>query len=142
MNPILVNGVQHAWASIVCTILGRQVTGITAIAYGNERDIENQYGAGDEPVARSMGNNNYSGNSITLYQWEVVAIQQACGGDITLIPPFDVTVHYKSTGSSPAVTDVIKNCQLKLNKRDWKQNDLKQEVQLDLVVAGIKWHSL
>lgn len=141
MNPILVNGVQHSWASIVVNLLGRQLTGITGIDYETERDIENQYGAGDEPVARSTGNRKYTA-TIKMYQWEVVALQQACGGDIFSIPPFDIPVHYKAIGSLSAVTDIIQNAQFKKNGRAWKQNDMSQEVTLDLVIAGIKFHSI
>lgn len=140
MATPLINGVQHSWASIKVNLLGKTVTGITGVNYDNERDMENLYGAGDEPVARGMGNKTYKGD-ITLHQYEVVALQKACGGDITSIPPFDIVVHYADENGTGAVTDVIQNCQFKMNSRAWKQGDTKQEIKLDLVVAGIKWHS-
>ena len=140
MTP-LINGLQHSWASISVVLLGKTVTGITGINYDRETDIQNIYGAGDEPVARAKGNRTYKAD-ITLLQYEVVALQQAAGGDLDNIPPFDIVVHYKAEGSTPAVTDVIQNCQFKTNGRQWKQGDVKTEVKLDLVIAGIKLQSV
>jgi hypothetical protein len=142
MATPLINGVQHSWASIILNVLGRNVVGVTGITYGDEREMENHYGAGDEPVSRGTGNKVYSGASIKLYQWEVVAIQQACGGDLTSIPPFDIPVHYKATANAGAINDVVQNVQFLKNTRDWKQGDKMQEVQLDIIHAGVKWHSI
>ncbi len=141
-QPIFVNGVQHAWASLSCNMLGRTLTGITGITYGNDRAMENLYGAGDEPIGRGQGNNTYKDVNLEVYQFEVVALQVASGGDITLIPPFDIVVQYKATQDSPLVTDIIRNCQFKNNMREPKQGDTSLKVKLDLICAGIKLHSV
>lgn len=142
MNQPLINGVQHAWSSVRIPILGRTVTGVTSIEYGYDRDIEDHHGAGDEPVARGIGNKKYKPTIIELFQYEVVALQQACGGDITTIPAFDFPVIYAATAGSPQVVDVIQNCQFKNNMRSLKSGDTKSVVKLELITAGIKMHSI
>lgn len=138
----LVNGVQHSWASIKINILGRTVVGVVAIDYGMEHAKENQYGAGDEPVYRGYGNKTYKA-SITLAQFEVIGIQQAAlGAGITSIPPFDIPVVYMPVGGSQQITDVIQSVEFVNNVREWKQGDTKQDVKLDLIVGGVKFHSL
>lgn len=140
-NPIFINGVQHAWASISCNLLGRTLTGITAISYGEKRNKENLMGGGDEPIGRGYGNKEYTPPSLEVYQFEAVAMQQASAGDITNIPPFEIVVSYKATLNSPTVTDIIQNCEFVNNLRDIKQGDTSSKVKLDLISAGIKWHS-
>jgi len=140
MSQPLINGIQHSWASITVNLLGRNVTGIVAIDYDVEREIEDGYGAGDEPVYRAFGNRKYKA-SITLYQYEVVGLQQAAGGNLDMIPPFDIPVHFAPAEGAAAVVDIIRNCTIRTNGRSWKQGDTKQEIKLDLQPAGIKFHN-
>ena len=142
MSQPLINGVQHAWSSVKINVLGRTITGITAIDYGYDRAIEDHHGAGDEPVVRGVGNKTYKPVMLELYQFEVVALQQSSGGDITKIPPFDVPVLYSATQGTPQVVDVIQNCQFKNNSRSLKSGDTKSLVKLELICAGIKMHSI
>jgi hypothetical protein len=142
MPQPLINGVQHAWSSIEVNLLGRTLTGIVSIEYGYDRAIEDHHGAGDEPVLRGYGNKVYKKTMLELFQFEVVALQQACGGDITSIPPFDIVVLYKSTVSAPQVVDVVQNCQFLNNIRSLKSGDTKSQVKLELITAGIKMQSV
>ncbi len=141
-QPIFINGVQHAWASISVNILGRTLTGITSISYGVKRGKENIYGAGDEPIGRGYGNNEYDNPAIEVYQFEAVGMQQASLGDITNIPPFEIIVSYKATLNSPTVVDVIQNCEFTNNNRDIGQGATSAKVKLELICAGIKFHSI
>jgi hypothetical protein len=141
-TPVFINGVQHAWASIEVNFLGRTLTGITSVSYGIKRKKENLMGSGDDVIGRGYGNKEYTPPSIEVYQFEVVAMQQACGGDITSIPPFEIVVNYKATQNSPMVTDVIQNCEFTDNLRDIKQGDTSSKVKLELISAGIKFHSI
>lgn len=142
MPQPLINGVQHAWSSVQVSILGRTVTGIVAIDYGYDRAIEDHHGAGDEPVVRGLGNKVYKKTMIELFQFEVVALQQVAGGDITNIPPFDIPVLYKATNNSPQVVDVLQNCQFLNNVRGLKSGDTSSKVKLELITAGIKMQSV
>jgi len=135
----LINGVRHAWSSIEVNILGRIVTGITAIKYGNEREKELLYGAGSDPVAMGNGNNKPEA-SVSLYAYEVQGIMDATeDGDITKIAPFPIIVSYMEEGSDKLVTHTIRSAAFLKNMRDWKQGDTKQEVELSLITSGIKW---
>ncbi|MEG2276675.1 MAG: hypothetical protein RSC80_02410 [Odoribacter sp.] len=139
MNGIpLINGLAYDWGSIVTNIAGVPVTGITAIEYGEDQEVMNNYGAGRYPVSRSKGRITPSAK-ITLFMQEVEAIQaQALNGRIQDIAPFDIVVCYLPANGQ-IVNHVIKDCQFKANKRAWKEGDTKQEVELELVVSRIIW---
>lgn len=135
----LINGMLYSWADVVVAINGVPVTGITAINYGDKQDVKNLYGAGRYPVGRSKGRIEPSGN-ITLYQEEVEAIQrQAPNGRIQDIAPFDIIVTY-IPDSGIVTTDIIRNCQFSENKREWKEGDTGQLVQLELLPSHIDWN--
>lgn len=141
MTP-LINGVNHSWASIKINMLGRTVIGVSKITYDDDTVLENNYGAGNMPVSRGVG--NYTAKaSIELHQAETVAIQAAALQNgierVQDIPPFDVVVAYVPTGSNQLVTDVIKNCQFKTNGRDVSQGDTLIKHSHELVVSHIIW---
>ena len=140
MDKPLINGVRHSWASIRINMLGRTVTGVAKIDYDDNQNYENIYGAGTMPSHRGKGNYEAKA-SIELYAFEVVGIQQAAGGQrITDIPPFDIVVVYKPTGSDGLVTDIIRNVQIKTNVRSVGQGETNIKVPLELIVSDIKWH--
>lgn len=134
----MINGVEYSWGDIVSAINGVPLVGITAISYGDSQDVQNNYGAGRHPVSRSKGRITPSAK-ITLHQSEVIALQsQSPTGRLQDIAPFDITVSYLPD-SGIIVTDKIRNCQFKENKRDWKEGDMLQEVELELLPSHIMW---
>ena len=134
----LINGVEYSWGDIVSAINGVPLVGITAVSYGDSQDVQNNYGAGRHPVSRSKGRITPSAK-ITLHQSEVIALQsQSPTGRLQDIAPFDITVSYLPD-SGIVVTDKIRNCQFKENKRDWKEGDMLQEVELELLPSHIEW---
>lgn len=134
----MINGVEYSWGDIVSAINGVPLVGITAISYGDSQDMQNNYGAGRHPVSRSKGRITPSAK-ITLHQSEVIALQsQSPTGRLQDIAPFDITVSYLPD-SGIIVTDKIRNCQFKENKRDWKEGDMLQEVELELLPSHIMW---
>lgn len=134
----LINGVEYSWGDIVSAINGVPLVGITAVSYGESQDVQNNYGSGRHPVSRSKGRITPSAK-ITLHQSEVIALQsQSPTGRLQDIAPFDITVSYLPD-SGIIVTDKIRNCQFKENKRDWKEGDMLQEVELELLPSHIEW---
>ena len=134
----LINGVEYSWGDIVAAINGVPLVGITAISYEDSQDVQNNYGAGRHPVSRSKGRITPSAK-ITLHQSEVIALQsQSLTGRLQDIAPFDITVSY-IPDSGIVVTDKIRNCKFKANKRDWKEGDMLQEVELELLPSHIMW---
>lgn len=137
-QTILINGRAYDWASIKVKFLGIQIFGITALNYKVARDKVNNYGAGTEPVSRGYGNRNYE-SSITLEMNEVRRIQAALapGQDLTDIPPFPIIVQYMV--GSVITTDVIENAEFLEQNVDVSQNDPRIEMELPLIIAGIKF---
>lgn len=140
MAQPLINGVQHSWSSIKINMLGRTLTGISAINYDDDQVKENNFGAGNFPDHRGYGNVTANA-SITLYQYEVKAIQEAALGlRIQQIPMFDITVSYSNDGGITVETDTIRNVEFKNNIRSVAQGDTKSEVALSLICSHIDWH--
>lgn len=140
MSIPLINGIRHSWASIKVNLLGRTLTGITAISYEETQEKANNYGAGIFPVSRGYGKYEAKG-SITLHSYEVDAIIRALGPGKRLIDiaPFDVVITYMPQGSDTLVTHVLRNCEFTGNKRDLKTGDTVIETQLDLIMSHIEW---
>jgi hypothetical protein len=134
----LINGRRHSWGDVSVNVLGRTVTGITAISYKKKRNKTNNYGSGSEPDHRGRGNSEYEA-SITLYDYEVDAIVNtlAEGQDLTDIAPFSIPVVY-DTGNGQIKTDVLQNVEFLEDARDLKQGDTKIERVCPLIIAGIK----
>ena len=146
MNPLdaawngipLINGQEYAWGDIKTCINGVVVTGITAVSYGDKQDMQNNYGAGRHPVSRSKGRITPSAK-ITLYMSEVVAISRnSPTGRMQDIAPFDIEVSYLPA-NGVIVIDKIRNCQFTENKRDWKEGDMNQQVELELRPSNIEY---
>ena len=141
MSTPLINGTRHSWADVKINILGRTVSGISAISYEDKQEKQNNYGAGVYPVSRGIG--KYEANAkVTLHAYEAEAINKALGVGKRLqdVPMFDIIVSYLPVGSDGLVTHVIRNCEFTNNKRDIKQGDTVIEVELELITSHIEWN--
>jgi len=133
-----INGKLYDWADIVTTIAGVPVTGIVAIEYSDDQEVEVKYGAGRYPVGYGKGRIKPTAK-ITLYQEEVETIQaQSVNGRLQDIAPFDINVTYMPD-SGIVKTDKLRNCMFKNNKRSWKEGDTGKTVELDLLLSNIDW---
>jgi hypothetical protein len=134
----LINGEAYSWGQITVNILGVPVAGITQIEYSDEQEMQNNYGAGNQPVSRSYGQVTPEA-SITVTAEEVVALQNAApGGNLRDIPEFDIVVAYLPK-SGNIVTDVIRNVRFKRNERSVGRGDMEIEVQIPLVISHVEW---
>jgi hypothetical protein len=135
-----INGTRHSWASITINLLGRIVTGVSAISYEEKQEKKNNYGAGIFPVSRGLGKYEASAK-ITLFSYEVDAILKTIGLGKRLIDiePFDIVVTYMPVGSDLLVNHLIRNAEFTNNKRDIKQGDTVVETEFDLVISHITW---
>jgi hypothetical protein len=132
-------GKMAGWNNVTANLLGRDVEGITTLAYDDSTEKENVYGAGNMPVGRGEG--NYAAKaSITLYKEEIVALQRSLGPGKRLqdIAPFDINVHYEYQGFM--YKDRIRNCEFTSNGVDVKQNDKTIATQFDLLPSHIDWN--
>ncbi len=141
MRPTIINkfGKLAGWSSITVNVLGRDVEGITELEYKDEKEMNNEYGAGEFPIGQSEGNYKAEG-SITLYKEEIAALTESLpkGMYIQDIPAFDITVQYRY--GLKLYTDVMRNCRLKNNGVAVKQNDGTITHKHDLLVSHIDWN--
>lgn len=139
-NIPLINGIRHSWGSVRVNLLGRTVTGITAIKYDDKVEKVNNYGAGNMPVSRGYGKYEASA-SITLHSYEIDAIQRVLGPGkrIQDIPPFDIVVSYLADNTDQVVTHVLRNCEFTSNKREVKSGDTVIEAEFELILSHIEW---
>lgn len=132
-------GYMAGWNNVTVNLLGRDLEGITELAYSDETEKENVYGAGGMPVGRGAG--NYAAEaSITLLREEVVALQKSLppGSRLQDIAPFDIVVQYEYDGF--IYTDRIRNAEFKGNGVEVKQNDKTISRKYDLIVSHIEYN--
>lgn len=86
---INVTSSECAWANFEVKIFGRVIKGLRGFALKKEKDIEEIYGSGNEPLDLNEGNNKYSG-SLKLLGFEVDAMNKAAKeagyDDLTEVP--------------------------------------------------------
>jgi hypothetical protein len=143
MSKPLINGTRHSWGSIKTNLLGRTVSGISAVSYEDKQEKVNNYGAGNMPTSRGRGKYEATAK-MTLDAYEVDAITRSVvasgqGTRIQDIAPFDVIVSYLPEGSDGLVTHVLRNCEFTSNKRDLKQGDTRIESEYELILSHIDW---
>ena len=49
-------GTMAGWNAVTARILGRDIVGIKKVAYSDEQELDNEYGAGIMPIGQSAGN--------------------------------------------------------------------------------------
>lgn len=128
------------WNSITVHMLGRDLEGITELAYNDTLDIEGVKGAGMFDVG--YGEGNYTATaSITVLVEEVRGLMSSLGNGQRLqsIPQFPIVVQYEYNGK--IYTDVIDQCKIKGPGIDVKQGDKSMAVKMELYTPQIKWNT-
>lgn len=135
-NTPLINGTNYSWANVTLVLFGIPVVGIAKIEYKKKSNKVNNYGAGQEPVSRGYGNNEYDA-SIDLYQDEWRAIVAASPEkDPTKIPPFEVQVVFGGSRLTTQ-TDILQMCEFSEDSLTASQGDAKLIVNVPLIIGGI-----
>jgi len=136
--PTLINGRAYGWADITVAPAGVPLFGIRNLEYTDNQEIDNVYGAGNRPVARSYGRVTYSG-SVTLSMEELEKLQKVSPtGRLQDIPEFPVIVSYlPETG--PVVVHKLQLCRFKNNGRNVNEGDMSVEAKIDLAIGNIEW---
>ena len=133
----MINGVLPSWATIQVLIEGVIVTGITDIKYDDSQEIENVYGAGQNPIGRGYGRITCKAD-ITLERSEIESIRKSSPtGRLQDIAPFDIVVAFIPVCGSMMATHIIKNCQFLDDGVEAKEGDTKNEKQLNLLPTHI-----
>jgi hypothetical protein len=132
-------GKMAGWNSVTARVLGRDMVGILKIAYSDEQEMDNQYGAGSMPIGQSEGNYKAKA-SIELTIEERLALQDSLprGSRIQDIAPFAVIVAYDYNGI--IYKDIIQNCRIMDNGVDVKQGDKTIATEHNLLTSHIDWN--
>lgn len=137
----IINGLGEmvGWNKVTVHLLGRNLVGIRKIAYNDETERENEYGAGKMPIGQSEGNYKAEA-SIELTIDEVHALQQGlpAGGRLQDIAPFDIIVQYEY--QNKIITDRIRNCRFVGNGVEVSQSDKTISRDYTLLVSHIEWN--
>ncbi|MEQ8685445.1 MAG: hypothetical protein RIE86_09135 [Imperialibacter sp.] len=110
MPELTVNGRAYDAIDTKIVMLGTEVRGCAAASYGFEREHKNEYALGsEEPHSFRMGPKTYPPGSITLHMEEMVAIEDATGGekDVTKIRPFTTIFTYLSDANKIVSDQVV-----------------------------------
>jgi hypothetical protein len=135
----MINGVVHSWANLVVAITGVPVTGIKKISYKDEQEIEEVYGAGQDPVGRGYGRIKCTG-SITLERGEVEALRAASPtGRLQDIPPFPITSQFLPVNGQKIVTHRLLNVQFKNDGVEVSEGDTSNYTEFELAIGKILW---
>ena len=132
-------GKMAGWNSVTARALGRDIVGIRKIAYSDEQEMENEYGAGNMPIGQSEGNYKAKA-SIELTAEERLALQASLprGSRLQDIAPFPIVVAYDYGGA--IYKDVIHNCKIMDNGVDVKQGDKTISTDHNLLTSHIDWN--
>lgn len=137
----MINGNIYKWSDVKVRMLGITLTGITDINYERKQEKTNLYGAGNDPVARSHGQNEYTANiSLTLNQLHEIESLLAAGQSILDIAPFDVLCAYTVNGTK-IIKDKILECEFTGNKREFSNSGNESKVELELIVGSIVFNA-
>ena len=133
-------GTLQGWNTVTANILGRDVEGITELAYDDKEKKENVYGAGKFPIGRGRGNYEPKA-SITLMKEEVDALKLSLppGKSIRDIAPFDMIVQYE-TETGVILKDRIRNAEFMGDGVEVKQNDMTITTKYELLISHIEWN--
>jgi hypothetical protein len=102
-----------AFAQFEIQFLGRTIKGLRGFELKKEKDIEEVYGAGNEPLDLNEGNNKYSGN-IKVLGFEVDAMNKtakAAGYDDLTEVPHEASVlslSFKKKATDPLTTYTVR----------------------------------
>lgn len=132
-------GTMAGWNAVTCRVLGRDLVGIKKVAYDDEQEMDNEYGAGNMPVGQSEGNYKAKA-SIEITLEERLALQSSLppGSRIQDIAPFSIVVCYDYQGT--IYKDVIQNCRFMNNGVDVKQGDKTIATDHNLLTSHIDWN--
>lgn len=137
----MINGNIYSWSDVQVRLLGRTLQGIVGVNYERTQSKTNLYGAGNDPIARVHGQNEYAASlTLTLNELHGIEDELGAGGSILDIEPFDVIVSYVVKGTK-VVKDKILECEFTGNRRDFSNGDNEFQVELELIVGRIEFNA-
>lgn len=135
-------GKLQGWNNITTNLFGRDVVGITELAYDDNTKKENAYGAGNMMVGRTESNYEAKA-SVTLLKEEVDAIKDTLppGKRLQDIDMSDFVVQY-AMKTGRIRKDIVRNAEFTGHGVDVKQGDGSIAHKLELIISHIDWNVL
>lgn len=137
MTP-LINGIAYSWVNMIVNIFGVPFAGITKLDYKVKQEKVNNYGQGDEPVARGYGKKEYEASMEVYFDELMRLVEAAPGRNILQIPPFDIQVSFGGNGVAIR-TNKIRAAEFTEAGLTAAQGDTKILTTLPLIIAGIEF---
>lgn len=132
-----INGVVPSWATMQVLIEGVIVTGVIAVNYDDKQEIDNIYGAGQQPVGIGYGRITPTAD-ITLLRDEIESIRKSSPtGRLQDIAPFDIVIAFLPIGGATIANHIIKDCHFIDDGVEAKEGDTSNSKQLNLLPAQI-----
>ena len=133
-----INGQLYGWAQIRIRYLTQIVTLVKAIEYKRSTDMDNEYGAGNSPMAQGEGNITFEG-SIEIFLDEIqTLIDVSPLKCLESIPSFDITVSYGTVLKNK--TDILAFCRFKETPGGMAQGDKSKSYSIPLLIGAIKFN--
>jgi hypothetical protein len=134
----MIRGKAYEHADVAVIILGQQFTGVSSIDYDEDQDMQNEYAAGKEVVARSYGQIKPTAK-ITMLMGDIEAVQAISPtGRIQDVPEFTVVITFVDAAFK-TVVHKLNNCRFKKNMRTSKSGDGAIFCDIDLIISHITW---
>lgn len=131
------NGQLYGWSVLSVTIAGLPISGITAIDCSVKSDLENMYGAGNEPFGRGIGRTSYEGK-VTLYMEEVAKLVKASpNGQLHQLGMFDIKMFLGDNAANVKIKQTMKYAQFKEYNFTLKEGDKGTLIEIPIVYAGL-----
>ena len=133
---MIFNSKEYEWADLSVVIAGRNVSGIRSVRYKASQEKELLYAKGNKPHGIQRGNISYEG-SVGLLQSEVLALQEAAGGNL-LDARMDIIVTYGNPSKGePSRTDLPRGGECTELSAELKQGDKQMEIELPFLMIDV-----
>lgn len=134
----LINGYLFQFSSIILTVDGKPMQGITAVNYDSSSEQSMFYGNSKTPVAMTKGTASSTG-SLTIpatLRDAFLALVTKGGTRGMFDTPFTVTVSYAEEGN-PVTTDILEGCRVSRMSAAHSQGSEPLSVDIELAVPTI-----
>lgn len=134
----LANGKSYEYADIQMIVLGVPIREITAIEYGEEDEIQDNYSTGRYVSSRGYGRITATCKVTMLFQEVQNILSVAPGGRLAGIPEFDIIVTLTDINLI-TVVHKIRNCRFKKQNVSSATGDTSIPMELDIACSNIEW---
>lgn len=139
----MIQGQEYAWEDINVTVKGQTqpMDGVVDIKYKTKREFKSVHARGKDPYRIQPGKKEYDG-SIKLLQSEVERLLRSApvGGDLTDLPPVEISVAYTPEDGGQETTDVLQNVRFNEFEKGMGSEDTHAEIEIPLTIGKILYN--